>query len=65
MYDADMKQYGVEVNYHMLETNLICAVNQNESNFHIFYALLLGSTNDHLKNIYLDQSSSYKVSLYS
>lgn len=64
MYDADMKQSGAKINYHMLETNRICATNQFESNFHIFYTMLFGSTNDLLKNICLDPSISYKVNIY-
>lgn len=63
MYDADMKQSGVEICYHLLKTNRICIANLYESNFHVFYVLLFGSTNDLLKKICLDPSSFYRVSI--
>lgn len=61
MYNADMKQSGAKIRHHLLETNRICAANQNESNFHIFYALLLG----YGKNICLDPSAEYKVNIWT
>lgn len=63
MYDADMKQSGAKINYHLLESNRVCVANQNESNFHIFYTLLLGSPNDLLGNVCLDAINSYKVNI--
>lgn len=49
------------MSYHLLEVNRISASNSNESNFNIFYALLMGSSNDLLHSIYLDPLPSYKV----
>lgn len=64
MFDADIKQcIGAKINYHLLETNRICAANTNDSNFHIFYGLIFGSTDELLKNMCLDPKVSYKVSL--
>lgn len=63
MYDDDIKQSGAKINYHMLETNRICAANQFESNFHIFYTLLLGASCDFLHKLCLDPGSTYKVNI--
>lgn len=62
IYDANEKQTGAKMFYHLLEKSRICATNLYESNFHIFYILLLGGTNELLKNICLDSSVFYKVS---
>lgn len=61
MYDADIKQSGAKISYHLLEKNRICVSNMGESNFHVFYILLFGSTSNLLENICLDPSSFYKV----
>lgn len=64
LYNSDMKQSGAKVSYHLLETNRICSVNSPfDSNFHIFYKLLFGATNDVLANIHLDRSKKYDVSM--
>lgn len=57
-----MKPSGARINYHFLESNRVCAANPHESNFHIFYILLLGSEN--VKNICLDPQTFYNVSLH-
>lgn len=63
MFDADIRQsIGAKISYHLLETNRICAVNKFNSNFHVFYGLLLGSTDEVLRNICLDSKIPYKVS---
>lgn len=65
MYDTDIVQTGAKINCHLLETSRICAVNENESNFHIFYALLLGATSEFVKKLFLDPLISYKVSTFT
>lgn len=61
MYNKDVRPSGAKMSYHLLETNRICAANLDESNFHIFYALLLDSPNDLLKNMCLDPQIRYNV----
>lgn len=63
MYDGNAKQSGAQMNYHLLETSRICAANLYESNFHVFYVLLLGSTKALLESVYLYPTSFYKVSI--
>lgn len=63
MYDDNMKQTNARMNYHMLEINRICAAAQLESNFHVFYSLVFGSSNELLEKICLDPSLPYKVTI--
>lgn len=63
MYDTDLKQSGAKISCHLLETNRVFAENRNESNFHVFYSLLFGSSSDDLKAIGLDRSISYNVNI--
>lgn len=61
MYDVDFKLSGAKISFNMLESNRVYAAKLNESNFHVFYALVLGASNEILKDIGLDQQTSYKV----
>lgn len=63
MYDADFKPSGAKIGYHLLETNRVCIADINESNFHVFYSLLFGATNNLLGGLCLDPSYVYKVSI--
>lgn len=65
MYNEDIKQSGFKIHYHLLETNRVCVADPYESNFHIFYALLHGSTFDHSSKLCIDPSISYKVSIWT
>lgn len=58
-----MRPSGCQISYHMLEANRACTTNQNESNFHVFYTLLYGSPNDLLKNLCLDKTTYYSISI--
>lgn len=61
IYDANRKQSGAKISYHLLETSRVSAANLFESNFHVFYILLFGGTHELLKNICLDPTVRYKV----
>lgn len=63
MFGADISQpIGAKINYHLLETNRVCGAKTFDSNFHVFYGLILGAKDELLKNICLDRKISYKVS---
>lgn len=64
VYDANEKPSGAKISHHLLESSRVCAANSHESNFHIFYYLVFGSTNDFLSKICLNPSMPYKVSNY-
>lgn len=63
MYDVqnNISFVGAKIAYHMLESSRICSA---ESNFHMFYSLLFGSSQDLLKKCLLDPSAKYKVTIY-
>lgn len=61
MYDADFKQSGAKIGCNLLESSRVFAAKLNESNFHIFYTLVLGAPNEILEDIGLDQQISYNV----
>lgn len=61
IFESNGKQLGAKIAYNLLETSRVSAVNLNESNFHIFYDLILGSPNDMLRNLCLDRFTQYKV----
>lgn len=49
--------------YQLLEINRVCNVTPYESNFHIFYSLLMGAPDNLLVNLRLDKTKSYTVSI--
>lgn len=63
MYDSEIKQSGAKIGYHLLETNRVCVADMNESNFHVFYALIFGAKNNLLEGLCLDPSNVYKVNI--
>lgn len=62
-YDKDSKLVGGRVVYQLLEINRVCNVTPYESNFHIFYSLLMGAPDNLLVNLRLDKTKSYTVSI--
>lgn len=61
VYDADFKQFGAKICYNLLESNRVFTAKPNESNFHVFYVLILGAPNEILNDIGLYPQTSYKV----
>lgn len=61
MHDNDFKLFGAKISCNLLESNRIFAAKLNESNFHVFYSLILGGPKDILRDIGLDQQKFYKV----
>lgn len=64
-YDENTQLLGGQVRHQLLEIGRVCNVSLNESNFHIFYALLFGAPDSLLEELRLDKSKTYAVSNYN
>lgn len=43
-YDSNFDLVSVSAHCHLLEINRVCHINAGETNFHVFYAMLQGSS---------------------
>lgn len=55
---------GGQVRHQLLEIGRVCNVSLHESNFHIFYAILLGAPDSLLENLRLNKTKAYAVSTH-
>lgn len=61
-FHPDFTLATIQVSYLLLESSRVYSQNQNETNFHIFYSLVLSAPKELRENLHLDITDRYLVS---
>lgn len=55
---------GGYVSHYLLEKSRICYQQEEERNYHIFYQLIAGATNEEASQLYLNSPNNFNVNLH-
>ena len=59
-FNEDGTIEGARIDQYLLEKSRIVAQNKHERNYHIFYCMLAGLSQDHKEKLHLKDASYYK-----